>query len=179
MHWKSLTDHVSFGHDIEGSWLMLEAAEVLGDSALIERARDTGGPHGRRGIIAKAWTRMAASSTKRLTGVMVDPNKHWWAQAEAVVGFYNAYQISGEDRFRTASYRAWEYIEDKMVDRVHGEWHAKLKPDGDALEAKRMQTPAWWAHGNVRTTTAACVWKCERWVLNRFRRLRWRSGPAL
>ena len=33
-------------------------------------------------------------------GVLIDPNKHWWAQAEAVVGFYNAYQISGEERFR-------------------------------------------------------------------------------
>jgi mannobiose 2-epimerase len=67
---------------------------------------------------------------------MVDPNKHWWAQAEAVVGFYNAYQVSAQEHFRTAAYRAWEYIEDKVVDKVHGEWHAKLKPDGTPWKAE-------------------------------------------
>ncbi len=68
---------------------------------------------------------------------MIDPNKHWWAQAEGVVGFYNAYQVSGEQRFADEAYRVWEYIEEKIVDRVHGEWHAKLKTRRDALQGGR------------------------------------------
>jgi mannobiose 2-epimerase len=68
--------------------------------------------------------------------MMIDPNKHWWAQAEAVVGFYNAYQVSGERRFADEAYRVWEYIEEKIVDRVHGEWHAKLKPRGTPYTEK-------------------------------------------
>ncbi|HEY0282842.1 MAG TPA: AGE family epimerase/isomerase, partial [Rhizomicrobium sp.] len=60
---------------------------------------------------------------------------HWWVQAEAVIGFYNAYQISGETRFLVAARQAWDYIETKMVDRVHGEWHAKLTPQGAPLTA--------------------------------------------
>jgi mannobiose 2-epimerase len=62
---------------------------------------------------------------------MIDANKHWWAQAEAVVGFYNAYQVSGHPRFLNQAYRVWEYIEENIVDRVHGEWHAKLSPEGE------------------------------------------------
>ena len=126
--WRSLTDHVSFGHDIEGSWLMLEAAEGLGDSALIERARALA-VRMADAVFSEGLDLDGSIFYEASHGRMVDPNKHWWAQAEAVVGFYNAYQISGEDRFRTASWRAWEYIENHVVDRIHGEWHAKLKPD--------------------------------------------------
>jgi mannobiose 2-epimerase len=128
--WNSLNDHVSFGHDIEGSWLMVEAAEVVGDAALIDRARTLAvrmADAVAREALDKDGSIFYEANSK---GVFVDPNKHWWAQAEAVVGFYNAYQISGEERFRELAYRAWEFIEAKVVDRVHGEWHAKLKPDG-------------------------------------------------
>ncbi len=133
--WNSLNDHVSFGHDIEGSWLLYEAAETLRDAALLDRAR-------------KLSIRMAEAVYDQgrdkdgsifyemnSQGVFIDPNKHWWAQAEAVVGFYNAYQLSGDEKFLEASRAAWDYIEDKVVDRVHGEWLAKLKPDGTQYTA--------------------------------------------
>ena len=128
--WHSLTDHVSYGHDIEGSWLIVEAAEVVGDAALLERARKLAVG------MAEAVAREAVDKDGSIfyeansAGVIIDPNKHWWAQAEAVVGFYNAYQLTGEERFRDLAFRAWEFIEEKVVDRRHGEWHAKLKPDG-------------------------------------------------
>jgi mannobiose 2-epimerase len=134
--WNPLNDHVSYGHDIEGSWLIYEAAEVLGDPALIERAR---------GIalkMAQAVYEQALDKDGSLfyeadsTGKLIDPNKHWWAQAEAVVGFYNAYQLSGQEHFLRQAYRIWEYIEEKVVDRVHGEWHAKLKPNGVPFTAQ-------------------------------------------
>jgi mannobiose 2-epimerase len=134
--WNSLTDHISFGHDIEGSWLILEAAEVLGDPKLIERARTLAVTMARavykEGLDQDGSLFYEADSA----GMMIDPNKHWWAQAEAVVGFYNAYQVSGERRFADEAYRVWEYIEEKIVDRVHGEWHAKLKPRGTPYTEK-------------------------------------------
>lgn len=134
--WNSLTDHVSFGHDIEGSWLIYEAAEVLGDPALLDRAR-------------KVAVRMAQAVYNEgvdqdgslfyeadAHGILIDPNKHWWAQAEAVVGFFNAYQLCGEEHFLTAAVRAWDYIEEKIVNREHGEWYAKLTPEGRPYSAE-------------------------------------------
>jgi cellobiose epimerase len=134
--WNSLTGHVSFGHDIEGSWLIYEAAQVLGDEALLGRAR-------------KLAVRMAQTAYDEgldrdgslfyeadAHGVLVDPNKHWWAQAEAVVGFFNAYQLCGEEHFLTAALRAWVYIEERIVNREHGEWYAKLTPKGRPYTAE-------------------------------------------
>jgi mannobiose 2-epimerase len=134
--WNSLSDHVSYGHDIEGSWLLVEAAEVLGDTGLIERARKLAI------TMAEAVYEQGLDRDGSLFyeadahGALIDPKKHWWAQAEAVVGFYNAFQISGEERFAAAARRTWDYIEVKVVDKVHGEWHAKLTPEGVPLTAK-------------------------------------------
>jgi mannobiose 2-epimerase len=128
--WRSLSGHVSFGHDIEGSWLLCDAAEVVNDPTLLGRARSIGLR------LAEAVYQQGLDQDGSLfyeadaDGALVDPNKHWWAQAEAVVGFYNAYQLSGDERFLRQSYRIWQYVEEKVVDRLHGEWHAKLKPDG-------------------------------------------------
>jgi len=130
--WNSLSSNVSFGHDIEGSWLLIEAAEVLGDAPLLARVRD-------------ASVKMVHAAAEGLDpdgslvfdadadGNVIDGRKHWWVQAEAVIGFYNAWQITGDSRFRDASRRAWDYIESHVVDRQHGEWHAKLSREGVAL----------------------------------------------
>ena len=127
--WNSLQDNISFGHDIEGSWLLFEAVEVQGDPALAERVRETAiqiasavyqdglepdgslpyeaGPHG-----------------------LVDSDKSWWVQAEAMLGFYNAYQLSGQERFAQAACQSWDYIQDKIIDRTHGDWFKRLHWDG-------------------------------------------------
>ncbi|HTQ53438.1 MAG TPA: AGE family epimerase/isomerase [Bryobacteraceae bacterium] len=148
MRWNSLSDHVSFGHDIEGSWLIQEAAEALGDEALTGRARALA-VRMARAAIDEGLDTDGSLFYEASHGRLVDPNKHWWAQAEAVVGFYNAWQVSGDESFRAAACRAWEYIENKVVDRRHGEWHAKLKPDG---------TP--WTAAEDADACLAGAWKC-------------------
>jgi len=146
--WTPAFEHVSFGHDIEGSWLMVEAADVLGDEALAGRARRLA-VRMAEAVYSEGLDRDGSLFYEASRGSIVDPNKHWWAQAEAVAGFFNAWQISGDERFRTAAVRAWQYIEDKIVDRVHGEWFAKLKPDG---------TP--WTAAEDPDACLVGAWKC-------------------
>lgn len=131
--WDSLMRHVSFGHDIEGSWLLVEAAEVVGDESLLARARSAalGMAHSalNEGLDYDGSMFFEADGDGRI----IDATKHWWVQAEAVVGFYNAYQLSGNAMFYAAAQRAWNYIESKVVDHEHGEWHAKLTREGRPL----------------------------------------------
>jgi mannobiose 2-epimerase len=109
---------------------------VVGDPALLDRVRNISLR------MAEAVYRQGLDRDGSLfyeadgTGALLDPNKHWWAQAEAVIGFYNAYELSADERFLNQSYRIWRYIEEKVVDRLHGEWRAKLKPDGSPRTEK-------------------------------------------
>jgi mannobiose 2-epimerase len=61
---------------------------------------------------------------------IIDDGKDWWPQAEAVVGFLNAWQISGEPRFFDAAARTWAFIDRVVVDRTHGEWHWRVSRTG-------------------------------------------------
>ena len=127
--WNSLLPNISFGHDIEGSWLLLEAAEVQGDPALVEKVRGT------TLQIATAVYQDGLDKDGSLPYEvgpqgLVDGDRSWWVQAEAMLGFYNVYQISGQSRFAKAAWRIWNYIQDKMVDRVNGDWIKKIHRDG-------------------------------------------------
>jgi mannobiose 2-epimerase len=127
--WQSLLDHVSYGHDIEGSWLLVEAAEVQGDIDLLRQVRRVAVAMAdavyRAGIDADGSLFYEAGPHG-----LVDDHKSWWVQAEAMVGFTNAYQLSGEERFMRAALRCWAYIQSRLVDRVHGGWHKVLQRDG-------------------------------------------------
>ena len=127
--WNRKSEHISYGHDIEGSWLLVEAAEVLGDEALLASARAIAirmaeatlneGVDGDGGLFNEAGPEG-----------LIDTDKDWWPQAEAVVGFYNAYQMTGDEKYREASARSWQFIESFIVDKEHGEWHWSVKRDG-------------------------------------------------
>jgi mannobiose 2-epimerase len=138
--WNKLSDHISFGHDIEGSWLLVEAANVLDDKALI-------------GTINELAVRMAHATlhngldcdgglwNEADSSGLTDRNKDWWPQAEAMVGFYNAYQLSGDPDVLAGARKSWRFIADYMVDRTNGEWYWSLSedrvpnPDGSKVNA--------------------------------------------
>ena len=127
--WRVRSDSYTFGHDIEASWLLCEAAEVLGDPALVQRTRVVALRMAevtlREGIDADGGLRYEGRG-----GAIIDPGKECWPQAEAVIGFLNAFQLSGDSKYLEASRRSWDFIEDHLVDRVHGEWFWRINENG-------------------------------------------------
>jgi mannobiose 2-epimerase len=127
--WRVRSSSYTFGHDIEGTWLLCEAAEVLGDAGLLKQAGAVALPMAKvvlkEGIDADGALRYEGRG-----GAIIDAGKECWPQAEAVVGFLNAFQLSGDARFFEAARRVWDFIENRLVDRVHGEWFWRITPEG-------------------------------------------------
>lgn len=139
--WNPRSEHISFGHDIEGSWLLLEAAEILGDEALLTRVRAIAVK------MAQAVYEQALDSDGGLlyeadTKGIIDFDKHWWPQAEAVVGFLNAYQLTGQKYFLEAAEGSWNFIDKFIVDHRHGEWFWMVNRQG-VPGADRYKVDLW------------------------------------
>lgn len=127
------SNKISYGHDIEFSWLITEAAEVLREYApdasqtasLYDRclkcASEAAGSVYREGIDASCG---ALFDEGMPDGKILHPGKIWWVQAEAVVGFFNAWQISGDERYLDAACGVTDYIEQYIIDREYGEWYS-------------------------------------------------------
>jgi len=129
MNWNSLTKDISYGHDIEGSWLLYEAALAIGNENLISKVKQA--------ALAIAEVIYNAAIDRNNGGLLSGcdaaghhhAKKEWWPQAEAVVGFYNAYELSGERKYFDVVESVWSYIQNNFVDRAHGEWFNELSID--------------------------------------------------
>ncbi|WP_375434201.1 AGE family epimerase/isomerase [uncultured Hymenobacter sp.] len=130
--WQVKSTVVSFGHDIEASWLLLEAAEVLGDEPLIHQFRQ----------VAVDMATAAARGLDATGGLNYEfdpalnhwiPEKHWWVQAEAMVGFLNAYQVSGSQYFYDLFLGVWNFTEQHILDYKSGEWLWGVNEDLTAM----------------------------------------------
>ena len=131
--WTVKGDVVSYGHDIEASWLLLEAAEVLHDEVWIDR-------------IKKLAVKIAHASAEGLNadGSMsyeLEPainhridEKHWWVQAEAMVGYYNAYQLTNEDQFFDKVRALWNFTRMHIIDSTKGEWYWGVNADDTLMD---------------------------------------------
>ena len=127
--WQSKYPVVSYGHDIEASWLLHEAARVLGDAGLIAEIEPVV-----KKIAAAASEGLTSDGgmiyEKNLTTGHIDGDYHWWVQAETVVGYYNLFRYFGDRGALQHSIDCWEFIKRHLTDDVHGEWFWSLRADG-------------------------------------------------
>lgn len=118
----------SYGHDIECSWLMHEAALVVGDKSILNKVEPI------VQLVAKASEKGlnadgSMTHEANLDTGHIDNDRHWWVQAESVVGFYNIYQYFGDDSALTKALKGWQYIKDNLIDHDGGEWFWSRDPE--------------------------------------------------
>ena len=139
MQWKLLADEVSYGHDIEASWLLWEAACELNDERLKEEIRQK--------VIDMAETAYiegfdcdcgCMENCSKEGGKVRNRNRVWWIQAETINGFYNAWEMTGAEKYSEACLKQWRWILEHQKDSVSGEWWNEVDPDGKPVmtEAK-------------------------------------------
>ncbi len=126
--WQNLEMIDSYGHDIELAWLITEAAEVLHDRSLMNDIKyiavqltDT--------QLKEGWTADGAMLYEK-AGDHIQANLDWWPQAESVVGFINAWQLTGDEKYSDAAVKTWEWIKANLIDHEFGEWFRTVTEDG-------------------------------------------------
>lgn len=129
-NWNSTSTIDSYGHDIEASWLLCEAAGLLNDRALLKRAQETG-------------LRVAIAASEGLQpdgGMLTEKNyvtghvrtqRSWWEQAETVVGYLNAFELTGDDTYLDKSIACWDFIKKNFIDYKNGGWFSNVSEKGE------------------------------------------------
>ena len=132
--WNKEGNIVSFGHDIEAVWLLVEAAKAVEDSGLVEKTEQV--------TAAVAATFLKEAYVKK-AGVIneidletgeEDKDRHWWPQAEAMVGLQYASEISGREEFRDAVEDIWDYTKENIIDKKNGEWFFRVNENNQPYE---------------------------------------------
>jgi mannobiose 2-epimerase len=130
-NWKRTSMIDSYGHDIEASWLLCESANLLGDPELIAR-------------VNKACLRIADAASeglqpdgsmmyeKDLASGHMSTDRSWWVLSEAIVGYLNAYELSGNEKYLDRSINSWTYIKKHLIDSKNGGWFSGASESGVA-----------------------------------------------
>ncbi|MEH6406308.1 MAG: AGE family epimerase/isomerase [Leeuwenhoekiella sp.] len=126
MDWNLTSNTVSFGHDIETLWLLIEGAKATQNKQLLAKTRQISVPVADRflekGYISKKGV---LNEMERSTG-KIDTDRHWWPQAEAMVGLFYAYETESKKQYTQAILEIWDFTKNHIIDSQNGEWFFRV-----------------------------------------------------
>ncbi|WP_281612935.1 AGE family epimerase/isomerase [Flammeovirga sp. SubArs3] len=139
MDWQTPASVISYGHDIEGAWLLDEAAQIIGEKkeatkSIAMKMVDT--------CLVEGFAKNGAVLNELEEG-QLHKDFDWWPQAEALVGLVMAYNYSQDQVYMDQALMTWEYIKKQIIDTEKGEWFWGREADG-----------------SVKDTYKAGFWKC-------------------
>lgn len=129
--WNLKSNIISFGHDIETAWLLIEAANVIEDQKILKETERVAI------LIADTFLKKGIDKDGGVVNEFnpeteeFDFDKHWWPQAEALVGLRYAFNITGNEKYLQKSLEIWNFIDSKILDKTNGEWFWSVDKNGD------------------------------------------------
>ena len=141
LDYNSLIDLESFGHNIEASWLIDRGCQILNDKALTSEMQPiiTGLANS---AYHNAYDKLQHALNNEREGNKIDCQKIWWVQAEAVTGFYNAYQLEPQKtEYLKASEEIWHFIQQHVIDEKSGEWIESIPADNKVDPSQALAHP--------------------------------------
>ncbi len=131
MDWTLKSNIDSYGHDIEGAWLIYEAAEVLGDKQLMDELK----PICKRLVDVTIRDGFDGDSSIYYEKINdhLNTDKHWWPQAETLVGLTDTWRLTGDDKYLERMIKVWNYIDQHIIDHKGGDWFWRVDKNGNAV----------------------------------------------
>ncbi|UOB18813.1 AGE family epimerase/isomerase [Abyssalbus ytuae] len=129
--WNLKSSVYSYGHDIETAWLMIEAAKTTGDKDLIKKTEKAALRITNTFINEAIDKDGAVKNEINFKTGHVDTDRHWWQQAEAIVGLYYAYLINNDEKYIDIAVNIWKFIDKKVIDHTYGEWFWLIDENGN------------------------------------------------
>ena len=129
-NWNATTAIDSYGHDIEASWLIDEAASLLKDPELSVNVRNLSIKIADAAAEGLQEDGSMLTEKDNETGHIVTV-RSWWEQAESVVGYLNAFEITGDDSYLDKSTKSWDYIKQYFIDNANGGWYPMVLESGE------------------------------------------------
>jgi mannobiose 2-epimerase len=152
-------DRVSYGHDIENIWLLMDACDAAGVSnypfmdlyrTLFDYSMKYGYDGRSGGFFYTGRFNMAAD----------DRSKSWWVQAETIVSSLRMYEYTKDPKYLSVFETTFGFIETKMVDWEVGEWHETISAQGQAQGDKGSIWKAGYHNGR---SMIECIEILKRW----------------
>jgi len=127
--WSVIGRPISFGHDIEASWLLHEAAEIIGDQEIQKRINAMA-----IRMVDQTFEQGVDEDGGLFNEIdeegILDDDKHWWPQLEAAVGLVNVWQLTEDEEYLRKALWVWDFIDTSIIDQVNGACFFRVSKDG-------------------------------------------------
>ncbi len=161
----------SFGHDIEGSWLLWEAAEILGNKNIMKKMEP---------LAIKMVDNIERVAVDKDGGLFLEStrfgshvktNKHWWQQSETLVGFMNAFELTHNEKYWETVKCSWSFIDTYLIDHERGEWYTKLNRLGIPFLVEPKDDPSPYYRNDWKIDPWKCPYHNGRSMMEMMKRI--------
>jgi cellobiose epimerase len=130
-NWTPQSTMYSYGHDIEAAWLIVDASQALGSYQRHQQVLQLLHQVAQKTISEGINEHGNGLYNQGALGKVVDTDRHWWSQAEAIVGLVYAWKDQAQPEYIQSAKQLWDYTDSVIIDHKHGEWFFRVNDKGE------------------------------------------------